>query len=72
MAIALTHKPAFGLSVLAKPFNMIGDVLIAMGEANTRVRGMRALMEMSDEQLAERGLKRDEIAHHVFADSYYA
>lgn len=71
MATALTVKPAFSLGLLARPFVVLGDFLIAMGEANSRVQTTRALMAMSDEELAERGLKRDQIVHRVFSESFY-
>ncbi|MDE4133159.1 hypothetical protein PXK00_08550 [Phaeobacter sp. QD34_3] len=59
------------LKILAKPFVVIGNGLIAMGEANDRSRKVRTLMALSDAELAERGLKRDEIVQHVFSDVYY-
>lgn len=59
------------LKILAKPFVLIGNGLIAMGEANDRSRKVQALMAMSDAELAERGLTRDKIVQHVFSDVYY-
>lgn len=42
---------------------------VAMGSA--RVRELEALSALTDEQLAARGLKREEIAHYVFRDIMY-
>lgn len=39
--------------------------------ANARVRQVERLNAMSDEQLAKRGLTRDQIVHHVFRDVMY-
>lgn len=59
------------LRVLAAPFVAIGNVLIAIGEANSRSQQVQRLHDMDDAELAARGIKRDEIAHHVFKDIYY-
>lgn len=40
-------------------------------EARSRQAEIAALEALSDEELAERGLTRDGIVRHVFADSYY-
>ena len=77
MAFAAQHTAAAPasaasvLAVLAKPFVAFGKILVAMGEANDRSRKVQRLMEMSDAELAERGLSRDTIVHHVFSDVYY-
>ncbi|MGY9045646.1 hypothetical protein P775_21525 [Puniceibacterium antarcticum] len=39
-------------------------------ENQPRMRGVRALQAMSDAQLAERGLKREDIVRHVFRGIY--
>lgn len=59
------------LKILAKPFVAIGNLLVAMGEANDRSRKVQDLMAMSDAELAERGIKRDQIVQHIFSDVYY-
>ncbi|MEL0436850.1 hypothetical protein [Phycobacter sp. K97] len=59
------------LKILAKPFVALGNGLVALGEANDRSRKVQSLMAMSDAELAERGLKRDQIVQHVFSDVYY-
>ncbi|MCA0938837.1 MULTISPECIES: DUF1127 domain-containing protein [Alloyangia] len=52
-------------------FAAIGNGLVAMGEANPRLRKIEALQRLSDEQLAERGIRREDIARHVFQDVFY-
>ena len=43
----------------------------AYGEARSRVDQVQRLQAMSDEALAKRGIKRDQIVHHVFRDQFY-
>ncbi|MEP1330733.1 hypothetical protein [Pseudophaeobacter sp.] len=73
MAHTVLHHPIAHdiLTILAKPFVALGNLLIAIGEANHRDQTLRGLMAQSDAELARRGLKRDELVHHVFSDSYY-
>ncbi|MEX5578392.1 hypothetical protein [Pseudophaeobacter sp. A-200-2] len=76
MAYAAQHTTASAsgksvLAILAAPFVAFGRVMIALGEANTRSQKVQRLMAMSDAELAERGLTRDKIVHHVFSDVYY-
>ncbi len=52
-------------------FDRVLNILVAMAEANPRVKAVSRLSAMSDEELAARGLKRDEIVRHVFRDMYY-
>lgn len=49
----------------------IGNTLVAIGEANPRLRRVEALQRLSDEQLAAKGLRREDIVRHVFHDVYY-
>ncbi|EAQ47001.1 MAG: hypothetical protein BM560_12245 [Roseobacter sp. MedPE-SWde] len=66
------NQSALGIvTLLAKPFTALGKGLVALGEANSRYQKLNALMELSDAELAKRNLKRDELVHHVFSDSYY-
>jgi len=39
--------------------------------AQSRVDQIRRLQALSDEQLAERGLDRDQIVHHVYKDLFH-
>lgn len=71
MAYANTHIHGPALRELAlAPFRALGRGLVAIMESNSRVRRAEALHAMSDAQLAQLGIKRDEIAHHVFRDLY--
>lgn len=49
----------------------IGNALVMIGEANSRVRRAEALNAMSDAELAKHGLKREDITRHVFGDLFY-
>ena len=49
----------------------IGAALTTITESNHRVQQAQRLHQMSDAELAELGLKREEIAHHVFRDLFY-
>lgn len=42
-----------------------------LAKTQSRVRQMEALSNLSDDQLAQRGMKREDIARHVFRDVYY-
>ncbi|MFY0632441.1 MAG: DUF1127 domain-containing protein [Vannielia sp.] len=52
-------------------FNAVFTGLVAMAEANPRMKAVNRLSAMSDEELAARGLKREDIVRHVFRDIYY-
>jgi len=47
-------------------FIAVWDGLVALGGANAKVREMEYLSSLSDEALAERGLRRDDIVEYVF------
>ncbi|MCR8550354.1 DUF1127 domain-containing protein [Salipiger sp. P9] len=48
-----------------------GKIIVAVGEANPRMKKVDALQRLSDAELAERGLRREDIVRHVFHDVYY-
>ncbi|SFK96314.1 DUF1127 domain-containing protein [Shimia haliotis] len=54
--------------ILTAPFRAIGRFFVAIMENNSRVQRVDALNAMTDEQLAERGLRREDIVRHVFGD----
>jgi len=56
---------------LGRVFRAIGTALITLTEANARVRRAEELQSLSDAELAKRGLKREDIARHVFGDMFY-
>ncbi len=71
MATLTTTHTGLNLSAVFKPFVALGKFLVQIGESNTRVQALRKLTEMSDADLAQRGLKREDIVQHVFADKFY-
>jgi hypothetical protein len=52
-------------------FAAIGRAFVTATEANSRIDRVQALNALSDEELAARGIRRDQIVHHVFRDLYY-
>lgn len=63
-----THDNA---PILSRLFGALGNFIVAVGEANPRLRRVEALQRLSDEQLAAKGLRREDIVRHVFGDVYY-
>ncbi len=61
--------------VKASPFSGFFEgffsCLVHIAEANARVAQIENLQRMTDEQLAAKGLKRSDIARHVFRDILY-
>ncbi|EPX75943.1 DUF1127 domain-containing protein [Salipiger mucosus] len=57
--------------LLSRILSGIGNAIVAVGEANPRLRRVEKLQRMSDAQLAERGIRREDIVRHVFHDVYY-
>lgn len=57
------------LRVLASPFVAIGNFMVAMGEASSRAKAVEYLNSLSDEDLAKKGLTREDIVRRVFADT---
>lgn len=49
----------------------IGTFFVQIAANNPRMRKVTFLQSLSDDQLATRGLRRDQIVRHVFADSMY-
>ena len=70
MAHVTTHTQHRG-NVFVDAIDAIGRFFVLITESNYRVREAERLQRMTDTQLAARGLKREDIARHVFADMYY-
>ena len=68
---AQTRAPFNPLGLIAGFFRAIGNGLVHLAESNHRVNRARTLMELSDEELAQRGLKREDVVKHVFSDIMY-
>ncbi|MFC3616190.1 DUF1127 domain-containing protein [Lutimaribacter marinistellae] len=73
MANITTNNPASTgfLSGISGFFAAIGNGLVKIAENDSRVQRAQTLNALSDAELAQRGLKRDEIVAHVFRSSYY-
>ena len=73
MAHVISHPvtPSGITAPVSRFFSRIGEFLMSMAETNSRVRQVEALSALSDDELAQRGLKRSEIARYVFSDSYW-
>lgn len=56
---------------LMRPLRAVGNFMVAIMESNSRIQLVDKLNAMSDAELAELGVKRDEIVHHVFKDTFY-
>ena len=70
--MALTHsyqgeKPGFFNSLLDGLTRGMSQVV----EANSRIREVERLQALSDEALAAKGIRRDNIVRHVFRDLYW-
>ncbi|GGE57519.1 hypothetical protein [Actibacterium pelagium] len=65
-----TAGSSFSVSkAFAAPFQAIGNALMYIAENNVRVKQLQALSALTDEQLEERGLKREELVIRVFGGS---
>lgn len=67
----ISSHPVSGFS-LTRPFVAFGHAVLAwmerVAEANSRLPEIRHLQSLSDAELAKRGIERDRIVYHVFAD----
>ena len=72
MAYTSTHHGESLLGPVARFFSIIGNALVSMGEANSKIRQVDALNSMSDAELAKRGIKREDIVQHVFMNYYWS
>jgi uncharacterized protein YjiS (DUF1127 family) len=60
-----------GTRFLSRLGAKLWNVMEALATANSRARQVEALSAMSDEELAKRGLRREDIVQHVFRDAMY-
>ncbi|MEH6645014.1 hypothetical protein [Sulfitobacter sp.] len=60
-----------GLDLVVSMFTSIGTGLAKAAEASSRTRQVEVLQSKSDDELAALGIKRDDIAYHVFKDLFY-
>ena len=70
MANAATQQTAVSVrspvTVLKRSLSALFNVLINVAEANPRYRRIQQVQARSDEQLAKKGLRREDIVMHVF------
>ena len=52
-------------------FRSVGHALVINSTANQRLMKVQRLQAKSDEELAELGIKRDDIVRHCFGDLYH-
>ncbi|KCV83227.1 hypothetical protein ATO10_00660 [Actibacterium atlanticum] len=71
MALTVTQPSLNILSALAAPIVWFGKLAVAVAENNRYARQMQYLSGLSDKELEARGIKREDIAHHVFKELYY-
>lgn len=57
------------VEILVAPFKFLWNFLVGIAEANVRVKEINYLSSLTDEGLAKKGLKRNDIIQHVFRDS---
>ena len=55
---------------LNRVFNGILNFLVSISMAQSRVRQIEFLCALTDEELAERGLSRQDIVRYVYRDAY--
>ncbi|TNF19210.1 MAG: DUF1127 domain-containing protein [Rhodobacteraceae bacterium] len=67
MAQATTNIHVETPGLLARIWNYF----VQTAANNPRLRKVDYLRSLSDEELAARGIRRDRIVHHVFADTMY-
>ena len=66
MADLATNPQTF----VTNPFKGVLSALLRLAETTPKVAQMNALMDLSDAELADRGLKRSEIAGFLFRDVF--
>lgn len=65
----LTARRALGQ--LGAMMSRMGTAILTAGENTSRMKQFEALQGKSDAELAALGLRRDQIAVHVFRDLFY-
>lgn len=58
-------------NILFRLLTKLWNGLIIMGEASAKARMVHALNELSDEELARRGLDRQDLVKRIFTDGYH-
>ncbi len=73
MALANEHLSQSGgiAHILLTPFRAVWAFLILLAENNSRMRAVQKLNDMTDEELAEKGLTRLDAVQQIFGDRYF-
>ena len=69
--MAILPNTAANLSPLAGITAWLSEKVTAYAEAQSRRDAIMQLLDQSDEELAAKGLKREDIVHHVFGDRIF-
>ncbi|WP_299935891.1 DUF1127 domain-containing protein [uncultured Pelagimonas sp.] len=56
---------------LAGFFGNLFSALVRIAESNTRFTAVEKLQQLSDEELAAKGIRREDIVRHVYRDVLY-
>ena len=67
MAHASTSLNETQRGFFSSMINGIWNMMMVIGESNSMTRRIAELQDLTDEQLAQRGLKREDIVRHVCA-----
>lgn len=59
------------LDAMKATFSALGGFFLSISKANHRMHHVERLQAKSDAELKEMGLRREDIARHVFNDSLY-
>ncbi|MFT4782824.1 MAG: hypothetical protein ACI9IV_000553 [Paracoccaceae bacterium] len=70
MTLTDHFSPTFGTlsTILMTPLRALANWNVRVMENHPRLKKVEALRALSDEQLAQRGMKRTDIVAHVFSD----
>lgn len=71
MALTATNTHHLSGNVLVDALAWVGRAFVALGENSARAKRLDYLNSLSDEQLAAKGIQRQDIVRHVFADVLY-
>jgi hypothetical protein len=58
-------------SWIVRTLRAIGDFFVSYAEARSRSERVEAMLRLTDNELAARGLTRNGIVQHVFSDKFY-
>ena len=73
MMAVTTDAPAQSgfLAALDRAVSGVANFIVSISVSHHRARQLSALAELSDEALAKKGLKREDLVRYVFRDIYY-